>query len=291
MREGAGAASLAKPAGPSTPMQVHFAVHNHDILMRDLFTEIYENQPLDPMESARRGGRGALRKRFYQTATVGEAGADGFPVLLDGKPIKTPARRALAAPNIALAEKLAAEWNAQTETIDPARMPLTRLANAAIDGVTDQAQAVAEEVAKYLGSDLLFYRAETPAGLVARQAQLWDPLLAWAHDELGARFVLAQGIVHVAQPGEAIAAARKAIPLEPWKLAAVAAITTLTGSALLALALERGAIDADAAWAAAHVDEDWQMSQWGSDKQELERRAMHFTEMQAAASVLNFLKS
>ena len=181
-------------------MQVHFAVHNHDILMRDLFTEIYENQPLDPMESARRGGRARFAQTLLSGGNGGRGRRGGFPVLLDGKPIKTPARRALAAPNIALAEKLAAEWNAQTETIDPARMPLTRLANAAIDGVTDQAQAVAEEVAKYLGSDLLFYRAETPAGLVARQAQLWDPLLAWARDELGARFVLAQGIVHVAQP-------------------------------------------------------------------------------------------
>jgi chaperone required for assembly of F1-ATPase len=266
------------------------AVHNHGILMRDMFSVIYENQPLDPMESARRGGRGALRKRFYQAATVGEGGAGGFPVLLDGKPIKTPARRALAAPSIALAEKLAAEWNLQTDTIDPARMPLTRLANAAIDGVSDQTQAVAEEVANYLGSDLLFYRAEAPAGLIERQTQLWDPLVAWARNELGARFVLAQGIVHVAQPPEAIAAARQAIPLEPWKLAAVASVTTLTGSALLALALGANAIDADAAWAAAHVDEDWQMSQWGRDELALERHALHFTELQAAAAVLTLLK-
>ena len=121
------------------------------------------------------------------------------------------------------------------------------------------AAAVADEVAKYLGSDLLCYRAEAPEGLVARQAQAWDPVLAWARDALGARFVLVQGVVHVAQPREAIAAARAAIPAEPWRLGAVASITTLTGSALLALALSAGAIDADAAWAAAHVDEDWQM--------------------------------
>jgi chaperone required for assembly of F1-ATPase len=261
-------------------------VHNRDILMRDIFTEIFENQPLDPFEAARRGARPGLRKRFYKLAAVDEAGAGGFALLLDGKPVKTPARRQLAAPNMALAEEIAAEWNAQGETIDPARMPLTRLANAAIDGVADQSEAVADEVAKYIATDLLLYRAETPDALVVRQAQAWDPVLAWAGDELGARFVLAQGIVHVTQPAEALAAARKAIPTDNWPLAAVAAVTTLTGSGLLALALARAAIDVDAAWAAAHVDEDWQMSQWGSDHATLERRALRLGEMQAAARVL-----
>jgi chaperone required for assembly of F1-ATPase len=261
-------------------------------LMRDIFTDIFENQPLDPSESARRSMRPSLRKRFYQRAHVSEPSESGFAVLLDGRPVKTPARHDLAAPTRALAEALAAEWNAQQDVIDPARMPLTRLVNAIIDAVTSAPAPVAEEVAKYLSSDLLFYRAETPAGLVARQGQHWDPVLDWARETLGARFVLAQGVMHVAQPDEAITAARQAIPADPsnakeiWRLGAIASITALTGSALLALAMAHGALDADAAWQAAHVDEDWQMQQWGRDALTLERRDHHFAEMLAAATVL-----
>jgi chaperone required for assembly of F1-ATPase len=254
--------------------------------MRDIFTEIFENQPLDPREAARRGARATLRKRFYSQAHVGEAGPDGFALLLDGKPVKTPARRPLAAPTAALAEKIADEWNAQAALIDPAGMPLTRLANAVIDAVADMPDAVAEEVAKYLGSDLLCYRAAAPEGLVASQTRAWDPVLAWARAAIGARFVLAQGVVHVAQPAETIAALGAKIPADPWRLGAVSTITTLTGSALLALALAEGARDADAVWAAAHVDEDWQRSHWGSDDAEIERRAYRYGEFGAAVTVL-----
>jgi chaperone required for assembly of F1-ATPase len=230
------------------------------------------------MEAARRNARPNLRKRFYKEATIGEAGEGGFPVLLDGRPIRTPARRLLAAPTQALAQALAAEWNAQGDTIDPARMPLTRLANAIIDAVADRLGPVAEEIAKYLGTDLLFYRASTPAGLVTRQAQAWDPLLAWARDEIGARFVQVEGVMYAAQPDHAIEAARARIPLETWRLGAV--------SALLALALAYDAIDADAAWDAAHVDEDWQMAQWGRDELALQRRAYRRAEFDAAVTVL-----
>ncbi len=256
--------------------------------MCHIFTEIFENQPSDPMESARRGGRPELRKRFYERAHIGEAAGagDGFPVLLDGKPVKTPARRTLAAPVRPLAEHIAQEWDAQQNVIDPARMPLTRLANAVIDAVAEQTQPVADEVAKYLGSDLLFYRADAPPGLVERQARHWDPVLAWAHQALGARFMLVEGVVFAAQPDAAIAAARAAIPSDVWRLGAIASITTLTGSGLLALALSAGQLDTDAAWAAAHVDEDWQMEHWGRDEVALARRAYRFGEMQAAATVL-----
>jgi len=265
------------------------------ILMRDIFTEIFENQPLDPRESARRGARPKLRKRFYSQAHVGEAEGGGFALLLDGKPVKTPARRALTAPTAPLAQAIAAEWNAQAELIDPARMPLTRLANAVIDAVADAAVPVADEMAQYLGSDLLCYRADAPPGLVERQTQAWDPVLEWAQRSLGARFTLAQGIVHVAQPSEALAAARAKIPAEPnnvkdiWRLGAVSLITTLTGSGLLALALAHGALEPDAAWAAAHVDEDWQMSQWGRDDAALERRAYRHAEFAAAVAVLRHI--
>jgi chaperone required for assembly of F1-ATPase len=262
--------------------------------MREIFTEIFENQPLDPMQSARRGARPQLRKRFYERAHVGEQAGDsagaGFTLLLDGKPVRTPARRALITPVLPLAQVIAQEWNLQVDVINPARMPLTRLANVVIDTIAHSSQLVSDEIAKYLGSDLLCYRADAPPGLVERQSALWNPVLDWARDALGARFVLIEGVVYAAQPEEAIAAARAAIPQEAWRLAAVAAITTITGSALLALALDAGAFDAEAVWAAAHVDEDWQMSQWGRDEQALERRAARFAEFQAAAMLLTLLK-
>ncbi|MEA2935171.1 MAG: hypothetical protein QOD74_1817 [Variibacter sp.] len=258
--------------------------------MRDILNDILNNQPLDPREAARRSVRPQVRKRFYTAAGVGE-GPDGYPILLDGKPVRTPARRTLAAPTRPLAEAIAAEWNAQEENVDPARMPLTRLANTIIDGVADKTDAVAEEVAKYLGSDLLFYRADAPAGLVARQAQHWDPVLDWVHDELGARFIPAEGVMFVAQPERAIAAARAAIPDDPWRLGALSSITSLTGSALLALALLRGKLSTEEAWAAAHVDEDWQREQWGRDELAEERRAFRFADMRAAARVLELVSA
>jgi chaperone required for assembly of F1-ATPase len=253
--------------------------------MRDIFTEIFENQPLDPTEAARRAVRPRLRKRFYKLAAAGEGGQN-VPVLLDGKPVMTPARRPLAAPTRALAEAIAAEWNAQVEEIDPARMPLTRLANAIIDAVAEKPREVAAEIENYLGSDLVCYRAETPAGLVERQAQAWDPVLAWARVTLGASFVLGAGVMHVAQPAAAIAAARAAIPADAWRLGAVSAVTSLTGSGLIALALAAGALGVETAWAAAHVDEDWQMTQWGRDELALARRDFRYAEMAAAAKVL-----
>jgi chaperone required for assembly of F1-ATPase len=255
--------------------------------MREIFTEIFENQPLDPMESARRGARPHLRKRFYERAHVIETReGDALQILLDGKPVKTPARRALAAPTPVLADAIAAEWDTQKDVIDPARMPLTRLANSAIDGVRDAPAAVTDEIAKYLDSDLLCYRADAPAALIEKQSADWDPVLAWAHKQFGARFILAQGVMHVMQPRETITAMRAAIPSDPWRLAAVSSITTLTGSALLALALAHDAIDAETAWAAAHVDQDWQMSQWGKDDLALERRALREAEFRAAVTVL-----
>lgn len=254
--------------------------------MRDLFTEAFEGEPIDPMQSARRGSRPNLRKRFYQGADVGEAGEGGYPVLLDGRPIRTPAKAPFAVPSRELALALAAEWDAQKDAIDPACMPLTRLANAIIDGVVKNPAPVAAEIEMYLGSDLLFYRAEQPAGLVAMQARHWDPVLQWMRDDFGARFILAQGVTFTAQPDEAIAAAARAIPKHPWRLGAANSMTTLTGSALLALALAHRRIDTDTAWAAANVDEDWNMSQWGRDEQALARRAYRFAEMQAAATIL-----
>jgi chaperone required for assembly of F1-ATPase len=256
--------------------------------MADLFAEIFAPSPIDPTEAARRAVRPALKKRFYRSVGV-VAAPEGFTVTLDGRPVKTPARRAFAAPTQDLGAALAAEWDAQAEVIDPARMPLTRLANTIIDGVAAAAPTIAAEIEKYLGSDLVCYRADGPDRLVARQAQRWDPFLAFARQTLGAHLEVTQGVRFVTQPPAAIAAARRAIPDEPWRLGAVHAVMTLTGSALIALAFARGAVALDDAWAAAHVDEDWNMEQWGRDELALERRAARFSEMQAAATVLDML--
>ena len=153
--------------------------------------------------------------------------------------IRTPSGRQVVAPTRGIAEAIAAEWNAQGETIDPLTMPLTRFANSVAE-VGERVDAVADDVAKYLGTDLLFYRAGHPEALVAREAAHWDPVLSWAANDLGAHFILAEGIVHAAQPEQAIKAARGVFPADPWSMAALHVVTTLTGSALLALALRAG---------------------------------------------------
>ena len=250
--------------------------------MRDLFEPIAAD---DPIAAARRGARPHLRRRFYDKAAAHQADG-GYAHYARRQAGAHSGAPQLTAPTRALAQAIAAEWDAQRETIDPATMPLTRLANAIIDGVADSPQPVAAEIEKYLASDLLFYRAGGPDQLRERQAQHWDPILAWARDALDAQFKPAEGVVHVAQPPAALAAARAAIPSDPWRLGAMHAVTTLTGSALLALALLRGALSADAAWQAAHVDEDWNMEQWGRDEMAMQRRAFRLAEFAAAATVL-----
>lgn len=254
--------------------------------MRELF-EI--SQAENPIAAARRGARPILRRRFYESASTVET-PQGYALQLDGKPVHTPARRVLVAPSVSIAQNLAAEWNAQTDVIDPAKMPLTRLANAIIDCVADAPLPVAAEVEKYLASDMLFYRAGAPDGLVERQAKHWDPILQWARDTLGAKFTLGEGVVHVAQSGAALAAARAAIPSDPWRLGAIHVITTLTGSALVALAVADGHLSPDAAWQAAHVDEDWNMEQWGRDEMAMQRRNFRFAEFEGAAKMLDSLR-
>jgi chaperone required for assembly of F1-ATPase len=253
--------------------------------MREILEELFANQPLDPIEAARRGMRPNLRQRFYDAAASSPE-TSGYAVLLDGKVVRTPARQPLTLPNSALADAVVAEWQDQRTVIDPARMPLTRLANSIIDGVTASASAVAAEVEKYLGSDLLFYRADGPERLIARQQELWDPIVTWARTALGARFELVEGVIHVAQPLQSIQAAAAAIPRDPWRLGAVHSLTTLSGSALIALALAHKALSSDAAWTAAYVDEDWNMELWGRDTLALARREQQLSEMNAAATVL-----
>jgi len=253
--------------------------------MRDLFEEVIGHSPLDPQEAARRSARAPQRKRFYKEAGIAEA-EGGFSITLDGRPIRTPSGRIVTVPNAVIAQAVAEEWGAQGETIDPLTMPLTRFANSVIEAVVDRADIVAEDIAKYLQSDLLFYRAGHPEGLVAREAEHWDGVLFWAAEALGAHFILAEGVIHVRQPETAVAAARAALPTDPWSLAAMHVVTTLTGSALLALALAHGVRDADQVWAAAHVDEDWNAEQWGQDEEAISRRAARLTDFRAAVQIL-----
>ena len=175
--------------------------------MRDLFDEVAGKSPLDPQEAVRRQARVPKRKRFYKEAGVAET-EGGFAVTLDGKPIKTPSGRIVTVPVRAIADAIAAEWRAQQDTIDPLTMPLTRFANSVVESVVDRVQLVRDDVAKYLQSDLVFYRAGHPQALVAKEAQHWDPVLFWAADALGAHFILAEGIMHVRQPDTAVEAAR-----------------------------------------------------------------------------------
>lgn len=245
----------------------------------------------NPMRRAQAAMRAVLPKRFYKEARVGVAG-DSFDILLDGRPAKTPARNALTLPNEKLAAAIAAEWNAIEDTIDPALLPLTRLANLAIDAVASAPQPVIDEIVQYAGSDLVLYRAEGPEGLVALQNERWNPVLAWAAASLGTRFSLAEGIVHVRQPDESLACVREAAGrlARPFALTAVASATNIGGSALVALALGEGALSGDEAWNAAHVDEQWNISQWGEDAEMQRRLAARHAEFSAAAKMLSLLR-
>lgn len=227
-----------------------------------------------------------LPKRFYTGARAGIL-EEAPVVLLDGRPARTPGKRVLTLASPALAEAVAAEWAAQEDKIDPGTMPLTRLANTVVDGVAQQADAVRAEIVKYAGSDLVCYRADFPAELSQRQAAAWDPILDWAHRRMHARFYLTQGVMPVRQLPETLdRVAEYVAPLEPFALAATHVMMTLTGSALLALAVLDRAIVAETAWTAAHVDEDFQISQWGEDAEAMERRARRWQEMAAAARMV-----
>ncbi|MCP3400762.1 ATP12 family chaperone protein [Bradyrhizobium sp. CCGB20] len=253
--------------------------------MRELFDEAAGRSPLDPQESVRQAARAPQRRRFYKEAGVADA-EGGFAITLDGKPIRTPSGRQVVIPSRALAEAVASEWAAQGETIDPVTMPLTRIANSVVEGVVDRVELVSDDLAKYFETDLLFYRAGHPEGLVAREAAHWDPVLFWAAQTLGAHFILSEGIMHVKQPKEAVQAARAALPGDAWSVAALHVVTTLTGSALLALALAHGVRDSGQVWAAAHVDEDWNAEKWGVDEEAASRRAARFRDFEAAVTVL-----
>lgn len=239
----------------------------------------------DPTRAAQIAMRPPLPKRFWTATALGAR--DGlFVVELDGKPARTPARAPLAVPFAPVADVLLAEWSAVGEVVDPAVMPMTRLVSSAIDAVAGSVAPVRAGVARYLASDLLCYRADRPDGLVARQSAAWDPILGWAAGRAGAPLQVTTGVGHVEQPADVLRALADLVPHEPLALAACETVTSLTGSAVIALALVHGRLDVPAAWAAAHVDEDWNIELWGSDAEAAARRAFRFAEMEAAGRVL-----
>ena len=204
-------------------------------------------------------------KRFYKLAAA-MPGEGGVAIQLDGRAVKTPARAPLVVPTEELAEAIAEEWNGQGEEIDPRSMPLTGLANAAIDRVAPDPAAFAAGLAAYGESDLLCYRADTPQPLVARQAERWEPLLDWARRRYDVDFEVATGIIHRPQPPQTVERLASAVTSrDPFRLAALSPLVTISGSLVIALALAEGEIGLDQAWAAGSLDEAWQAEQWGED--------------------------
>lgn len=225
-------------------------------------------------------------RRFYRQASVGEDNV----ILLDGRPVKTPSRRDLAPPSRALAEAIADEWNRQGEKVDPRSMPLTGLANAAIDRIAPDPAAFAHGLAAYGESDLLCYRAEGPAPLAARQAEYWDPILAWARTRYDVAFETTSGILHRPQPPATVETLGRAVAARgPFELAGLSPLVTVSGSLVIALALAEGAILPDRAWAAASLDEQWQAEKWGEDVEAAAALANRRADFEAASRFLSLL--
>ncbi len=219
------------------------------------------------------------QKRFWTTTAVAED-AEGFGIELDQRRIKTPAKAVLLLPTRAMADAVAAEWDAQQDEIDPLSMPVTRSANAAIDKVRRQHAEVADMLAAYGDTDLLCYRAEAPAELVARQSEQWDPVLDWAHDALGARLIPRSGVIHQPQAADALARLRDRVhQMTDFELAAFHDLVSLSGSLVLGFAAAERWRGAEELWQLSRLDETWQEEQWGVDdeaRHQAERRRQAF---------------
>lgn len=228
---------------------------------------------------------GWARKRFWSEVTTDASAEGGFAVLLDGRPVRTPAKAPLTLPTRALADRVAAEWAAQEGEIRPEAMPATRAANAAIDHAAPGIAALRDHIASYAETDLLCYRAEGPAALVALQGDGWDPLLDWATQALDAPLAVTGGVMFVPQPPASLAALRATLDrFGPFALVALSELVTLAGSLVLGLAVADGRLSAEEAWSLSRIDEDWQERQWGRDAEaaaQAEKRRRGF--MAAAA--------
>ncbi|WP_137785085.1 ATP12 family protein [Sphingomonas sp. 3P27F8] len=222
-------------------------------------------------------------KRFWNEVSLDEGGG----VLLDGRTVRTPGRARLALPTAALAEVIAEEWRGVAETLDPRLMPLTGLANAAIDRIAPDPAPFVKDIARYAESDLTCYRAETPAELVARQKAAWNPLLDWARRRYDVHFETTAGVMHVDQPEATLARISDAVATyDPFALAALQTIVGATGTIVGTLALAEGVIDPDALWRAAQIDEDWQIEKWGDDELATRAREAKRADFDAATRFL-----
>lgn len=228
-------------------------------------------------------------KRFYKTVEVKPEDA-AFSLLLDGKPIKTPAGQRFLAPTRALADAIAEEWRSQGERIAPETMPLTKSLNTAIDRVAPHRDTIVDDLARYTESDLLCYRASDPEELARLQSEAWDPWLDWADRQFGARLEVAIGTTYVEQPPVALGRLHRAIAgYDNHHLVALHAATTITGSAVLGLALASRALTADEAFAVAQLDEEYQAERWGRDPEAEAVRARRLDELRAARRFLDVL--
>jgi chaperone required for assembly of F1-ATPase len=206
-------------------------------------------------------------KRFWKEATVAET-EEGFRVELDGRPVRTPAKTLVILPTRALAEAIAAEWDAQEGEVDPAQMPFTRMANSALDKVATQKAEVADMLAEYGGTDLLCYRATSPQELIERQAAAWDPMLQWSADELNAPLVTGAGVMHVAQDQGALDRLNALVHgFDVFQLAAFHDLVGISGSLILAFAAARNQQEIETVWTLSRLDETWQEEQWGIDEE------------------------
>jgi chaperone required for assembly of F1-ATPase len=229
-------------------------------------------------------------KRFYDRAES-RTFDGGFSIVLDGKRVRTPGRALLIVPSPLLAEAMADEWNGQSVKVDPRSMPMTGLANAAIDRIAPDKPAFARGLAVYGESDLLCYRADGPAPLVARQASLWDPILDWASRRYDVAFETVSGIIHRRQPEATIGRLGQAIHARSsFELAGLSPLVTVSGSLLIGLALSEGAIGLDEAWDAATLDENWQIEQWGEDDEAAKALASRRADFEAGARFLALLQ-
>lgn len=217
---------------------------------------------------------GWTAKRFWTQATA-EPCQGGYTVRLDGRPVKTPAKAPMIMPTLALAQAVAAEWQAQEGVVKPETMPCTRSVNSAIDKVAPQFDEVADLIAAYGASDLLCYRATEPAALIARQAEAWDPMLDWAARALEAPLVATAGVMHIGQPAESLdRLAAQVRALSAFELAALHDLVAISGSLVLGLAVIRGRITAETAWTLSRIDEDWQAELWGEDDEAAQTAAV-----------------
>jgi chaperone required for assembly of F1-ATPase len=213
-------------------------------------------------------------RRFWTDATV-HPEADGFAVHLDARSLRTPLKAPLILPTMALAQAVAAEWQAQEVKVNPATMPFTRTANSAIDKVAPQFDEVVAMLAEYGGSDLLCYRATDPTALIDRQAAAWDPLLDWAARDLQAPLIATSGVMHIHQPEASLATLHGAVQaMSHFQLSAFHDLVAMSGSLVLALAVTRGRLSPDAAWALSRIDENWQIEVWGADEEAAEIAAL-----------------